>query len=135
MERKNKCKNVGFSIILWTITAVLVCCIPCFAITIPDDGYLYLDDTLNDALDVLGTLDMDSEAFVTGGIVAHPGIPDVEHGGIVNVFGCAPGNILFVNKADESYPYEPVVTVYGSKFRIGTQLYSPGDDISINWEV
>ncbi len=88
---------------------------------------------MGDWLDVYGTLNMFTGAYVEWGIYAYPGVNAGEAGAAVNVYGCDPGNLLWVFEPDGIVwlGLPPVVTVYGPKFRIGSAVYSPPVDMPI----
>ena len=55
MEKKNNCVKVGFSRILWTVTAILLCAAPCvwaMDITEPTDGPVYAEGEVNVYADI-----------------------------------------------------------------------------------
>jgi len=116
MERTDKCKKMDFLTILWALVTISVCSIPCSADTIGPIESLPLYGTHTDTLlNVYGTFDMYEQAYVPV-IAAYPGTEEDGHGGVVNVYGCAEGNYIYVNPASTSEPHEPVVTIYGPKF-------------------
>lgn len=138
MENKNNCAKVGFSKVLWSVIAILMCAVPCAAVVevpaveewdIPGD----IGPTINDTVWVYGTLNMYSGAYVVWDICAYPGAEADAPGGTVNVYGCALGNILWVFEPSTIWPgLPPVVTVYGPKFKIGTQEQLPPADMQIS---
>ena len=134
MKKKNNCVKSGFSKIFWSVIATLICSVPCVALEVPAGGILDLDYAIpNDWVDVYGTLNMYSGAYVDWWIYAYPGAEADAPGGTVNVYGCAPGNTLCVLNPTSIRPGLPaVVTVYGPKFRVGTQEYLPPADMPIS---
>ena len=145
MERKKEMLKTGYSRILWAVMTILLCATPCAALTgiqtvlsgdTLDLGTDYVPDNVgvdNGWVDVYGTLNMYPGAYVDWGIYAHSGAETDAMGGIVNVYGCAPGNTLNVLEPTQDRPLPPVATVYGPKFKIGTTGYPPGDhDVPIN---
>lgn len=145
MEKKSKCVKVGFSRILWSVTAILLCAAPCGALTgnqtVDSVGTLNLGTDygpdkvgVDDGwVDVYGTLNMHPGAYVDCGIYAYPGNVENAPGGIVNVYGCAPGNTLWVLEPTTSLPgLPPVVTVYGPNFKVGNTNYFPPTDMPIS---
>lgn len=135
MEKNEGRVKAGFSRILWAVMLVLLFATPCiWAAEVTAGDTLNLNSAImGDWLDVYGTLNMSEEAFVQYGINANPGAVVDEPGGTVNVYGCAPGNTLFLNTPTPAKPgLPPVVNVFGPKFRIGTTEYSPPISLQIS---
>lgn len=63
MERKNKCKNVGFFIILWAVMAILLSAVPCIAVypnlVASDPPYTLTEEAEENIFVIGGTLLLD----------------------------------------------------------------------------
>jgi hypothetical protein len=81
MKNKNKSIGVGFSKILWIIMAVLIFGSPCSALVVGTGETLDLDYAITgDFVEVYGTLNMYSGAYIDYGVYAYPG-------STVNIYG------------------------------------------------
>jgi len=115
---------------------VLIYSVACFAaVEVPEGGTLDLDYAiLGDWLDVFGTVNMNPGAYLEWGTYAFPGRQTGAMGAVVNIYGCATGNTLWVSDTTSpDWPgLPPVVTIYGPKFKIGAEEYIPPADVVIS---
>jgi hypothetical protein len=129
MENKNKCASVGLSAIVCSFLAILVCAVPCVARVVNSGDTLNLgtgypdEQILNDWLDVCGTLNMYSGAYVDWGINAWAG-------STVNIYAGEIGAdypvwVFAANAPDET---DAVVTVYGTAFALDDTPLDPIPD-------
>lgn len=137
MENKNKSIKASFSKILLAVTAISLCAALCWAYDV--NGTLNfgtgkdVEKITGEFVKVYGTLNMYSGAYNDWGIYVYPGAETGAPGGTVNVYGCETGNTLWVLEPSSERPgLPPVVTVYGPKFKVGTQEYFPPLDIAIS---
>lgn len=138
MEKmNNSLRRIVSSSVLFGFLAILLCApIVRADVVVPKGGDpCDIDDTIQGNLEIYGTANFHPGAYVTDFIYAFPGYAVDEPGSTVNIYGCAPGNRLAVlTPADigaDGLP--PVVTVYGSRFKIGIgDPFSPPDDKVIN---
>jgi len=86
MESENKYKNVGFSVILWTVLVVLMCALPCMGGTVNSDDFLEISSLYSDTLYVYGTVNIKHGGSVTGGLYAYNGSEVKITGGTVSPF-------------------------------------------------
>lgn len=141
MESTKKWKKRSFSTILWSVMVVLMCVTPSLAYDVygtlnfgtGKDVEMITSDFV-DVYGTLGILNMYAGAYNDWGIYAYPGALVGTSGGTINIYGCAPGNTLWVLEPDlVLWPgLPPVVTVYGPKFRIGIIEYTPDTDMLIS---
>lgn len=112
MENKNKHVRVGFSTILLTVTAILLCTSPCgwaVDITEPIDGPVYAEGEVNVYADI------------TYGLCAEPG-------STVNIYAGAIGDGLYFGITVSPDEPLPVVTVYGTDFAVDGEPLDPIPD-------
>lgn len=122
MGKKNNSLRVVSSSILYGFLAILLCAPNVRAdVLIPSGETLDIDYDVQGFLEIFGTANLYPGASVGGEIYVLPGTAKDEPGGTVNVYGCAPGNILWVLEAADTQweGLPPVVTIYGSRFQIG----------------
>ncbi|MHC4630371.1 MAG: hypothetical protein ACYS9C_03750 [Planctomycetota bacterium] len=121
MEKKNSLYRVRSLSVLWALLAILLCAAPCGARTIYSDETLnvgtgYPEQTLNEFLIVLGTLNLYPGAYVNGTINALSG-------STLNIYGGELGDNSYINV----FSGEPnaVVTVYGTGFEVDNVPLEP----------
>lgn len=114
MEKKNSLFKVRSLSVLSALLAILLCAAPCGARTIYSEETLnvgagYPEQTLNEFLIVLGTLNLYPGAYVDGAINALAG-------STLNIYGGELGDNSYINV----FSGEPnaVVTVYGTGFEL-----------------
>jgi len=138
MEKKNNSLRVVSSSVLYGFLAILLCAPNVRAdVSIPSGKTLDIDYDydVQGFLEVFGTANLYPGASVGGEIYVLPGTATDAPGGTVNVYGCAPGNILWVLEPTTFQPgLPPVVTVYGQRFQIGEEgePFDPPDDRPIS---
>ncbi len=126
MEKKNSSMRAGFSTILWGVLAVLLCAAPCGARTVASGETLnvgtgYPDEQiLGDWLDVYGTVNMYPGAYIEYGLYAYAGSTVNIRGGGFGSYGYL--TIIGATGPDEK---DPVVTIYGTDFHVGSDYYQP----------
>ena len=121
MENKNNFLKTASLSVLWGVMAISLCAAPCaWADVVLSGETLNIDSTSTVVgnLEVFGTVNMYPGASVGGEIKVSPGNAMVAPGE-VNVYGCAPGNIMWAHEPTFDKPVPPVVTVYGQRFQIG----------------
>jgi len=124
MENKNNFLKTASLSVLWGVISISLCAAPCLRadVVVPSGEIMDIHSKVEGILNVFGTANLHPGAYVVGGIYAYPGAKENEQGSTVNVYGCAPYNSLWVLEAAntqwEGLP--PVVTIYGSRFQIGT---------------
>jgi len=81
MERKNKCKNIGFSTILWAVGVLLLCTVPCSSAIIVNSGTYSLNNRVTDSIrvDSGGTIEVLEEGYAVYGV-------SIE-GGSIEIYG------------------------------------------------
>lgn len=122
----NKCKSGTLSRILLGVFVAMVCVVPCMSETVYsgqtlDLGTGYPDEQIiDDGLDVYGTLNTYAGAYVEYWIDVYPGAGEDDLGAVVNVYDCEIGWWLDVYEPEAPtwLGQPPVVTIYGSKFRV-----------------
>jgi len=109
MENKNNCVRVGFSTILWTVTAILLCAAPCGAEVLVSNGEtLNVDYQINDWVTVQagGTLNVWPVGIIDYGVYAQAQSK-------VNIYGGEfPYGSLTVQATDAT------VAIYGTGFTL-----------------
>ena len=127
MENKNNFLKTGSLSVLWGVMAISLCAAPCawadVDVVVPSEETLNIDSTVVVVrnLEVFGTANLYPGASVGGEIYVLPGTA-TDAPGAVNVYGCAPGNIMWVLDPTTIKPVPPVVTVYGQRFQIVTPM-------------
>lgn len=122
MEKKNKHFRVGFSTILWGVMLGLVCAAPCGALEVGSTETLNLDyPIVGDWVDVYGTLNMYSGAFVDRGIYAYAG-------SIVNIYAGTIGTDPIFDPYAITVFNGANVTVYGTSFALDSVPLEPIPD-------
>lgn len=113
MKSANKCKNVGFSTILWAVIAAVLCAAPPIQadVTVPAGEEWDIDYDVGYFLHVYGTANLDTGAYADYGIYAYSGSS-------VNIRGGNVGPGFGVTVSIDS-PVA-VVTVYGTDFAVDT---------------
>ncbi len=124
MERKNKCKNVGFSVILWAVTAVVLFATPGYAqyVEVPA-GQEW--DIPGDAGPTIVVLWVSGTANILTG--ADVDYIDAYSGSHVNLYGGTVGYAISVYEGAD-------VKVYGASFTVAGDptVHYPGETLSIN---
>ncbi len=121
MEKKKSLFRVRSLSVLWALLAILLCAAPCGARTIYSEETLnvgagYPEQTLNEFLIVLGTLNLYPGAYVNGEIKALAGSK-------LNIYGGELGDNSYINVL--SGEPNAVVTVYGTDFELDGQPLEP----------
>ncbi len=141
MEKKNNFLRVRSLSFLWALLAILLCAAPCGALDVDVGEPLNVGvgtdkdiEPIEDDLYVFGTVNLYPGAIVDGGIYVFPGRDADAPGGTVNVYGCGPGNSLWVMESSDTWQgLPPVVTVYGERFQIETgEPFAPPADKCIS---
>jgi hypothetical protein len=144
MEKKNNSlrRRAFSSSVLLGFLAILLCVPNVRAdLIVPDGATMEIISDVDGELNIYGTATLKQNAFAADQIYAYPGAEENSPGGIVNIEGCAPGNILNVLGPGTLYNrfglLPAVVTIYGSRFQIGTgtsfsPTNDPADDHAIN---
>lgn len=114
MKKKNSLFRVRSLSVLWALLAILLCAAPCGARTIYSEETLnvgagYPEQTLNEYLIVLGTLNLYPGAYVDGKISALAG-------STLNIYGGELGDNSYITVF--SGDPNAVVTVYGTGFEV-----------------
>ncbi len=146
MEKKmnNSLRRLVSSSVLFGFLAILLCAPNVRAdVLVPSGGDpCDIDYDVDGVLDIYGTANIYQGAYALFSIYAYPGAVQDAPGSIVNIYGCAPGNMLWVlDPTSSQWPgLPPVVTVYGSSFQILTgpgagAAFAPPDDQVISGEL
>ena len=121
MERKNKCKKLGFLAILWSVAAIMLCAAPSLQAadeTVPPFGP-DIDYHIEGSLTVNGTANILTGAVIDCFVYANST-------SVVNITGGTVGYWIDVAIGAE-------VTVFGTYFELnGTQYYA-GDELFIRY--
>ncbi|HUT46417.1 MAG TPA: hypothetical protein VMX36_09030 [Sedimentisphaerales bacterium] len=125
MKRKNKCKKLGFSTVLWTVALILLCTgTGVWALDIPNDENEYsipgdYGPVVTETIWVYGTLNILPGAVIQGDVIA-------TDNSTVNITGGTVTAGWWVDVAPLAN-----VTVYGTDFEIGG-FPQPEGDVKIN---
>jgi len=138
MEKNNSLRRtVVSSSVLFSFLAILLCAPNVRAdLVVPSGETMDISSAVGDELNIFGTANLYQGTYAAYGIYAYPGEAVDAPGSIINIYGCAPGNTLTVLGQGDiggRLGLPPVVTIYGSRFQIGTDTsLSPPVDQAIN---
>jgi len=136
-KKNNSLRRVVSSSVLFGFLAILLCVPNVRAdLVVPSGETMDINFDVTGYLEIFGTANLYPGAHAEIDIFAYPGKAEDAPGGTVNIYGCAPGNMLTVLKKGDiggRIGLPPVVTIYGSRFQIGTDAsFSPPIDQAIN---
>jgi len=134
-KKNNSIRRKVSSSVLFGFLAILLCAPNMKADeTVPSGETWDISNDVQGALEIYGTANLYDGAYAPEFIYAFPGAAADAPGSIVNIYGCAPGNMLWVLEPTSMWPgLPPEVTAYGSKFQIGSGVpFTPPADENIN---